>query len=359
MYRSVINQDQWSLHQVCAWGYTQRDLCLSTTFHPLRNHTINARMSSSHKPPGKSTRGIRPRDLERAGAAELASDNDQSTSLGEGRRSSGYLSGFESRQDEIRFLYNEPASVNTTVLRGRAFQIRDILSTFSRNDFPSEHVKANIFDRTAFLNEPKPITDCVEKEDLVSTIFLLAVNNSAQYSILRHVFPEDVCAQYFQQKLQRRIQDPIQAFDLLDIAASGANPPNQEQIRVQVGAIAAELKHIVAVIKHDRRHRWQGETDTVFQLASMMQAVCRRNYCPGDRFGPLGGTRSSNLFQLLIGNHSSGEAMFGLDALEVFSKEAIMEQSESLVMVRRLLVEQDAPQEYIRLFDNVTGRPVE
>ena len=319
-------------------------------------------MTSFHESPRRSAREIRPLDPERAGAAEIASDNDQSTSFGEGRRSSGYLSGFEGRQDEIRFLYNEPASVNTTVLRGRAFQVRDILSTFSRNDFPSEHVKANIFDRTAFLNEPKPITDCVEKEDLISTMFLLAVNSSAQYNILRHVFPEDMCAQYFQQKLQRRIQDPIQAFDLLDVAASGADPPHQEQIRIQVGAIAAELKHIVAVIKHDRRHRWQGEGDTVSQLVSMIQAVCRRNYCPGDRSGPrqaLSGTRSSNLFQLLIGNHPSREARFGLDALEVFSKEAIMENSEDLVGVKRLLVEQDAPQEYIWRFDDVTGRPVE
>jgi hypothetical protein len=260
------------------------------------------------------------------------------------------------------FLYNEPASVNNTVLRSRAIHIRDILSTFSRNDFPSEHVRQDIFDRVELLEEPKAITDCVEKEDLLSTIFLLAVNNSAQYSILRHVFPDDLCARYFQQKLQRRIQAPIQAFDLLDVAAGDANPPSQDHIRAQVGRIATELDHIVTVIKDDRRHRWQGEADTASHLVSLMQAVCRRNYSPGGRSGRRQGLNDNhrlNLFQLLIGNASSRDARFGLDALQVFSKDAITKQSEGLGVVRRLLDEQEAPQEYIRLFEEITGISVD
>jgi hypothetical protein len=314
-------------------------------------------MSTLHNLPGRYARG-QPEDTGLASAAESASDDDQHTHLGELRRSLDFLSGFEGRQDEMRVLYNEPISVNTTVLRGRAFQIRDILSTFSRNDFPSEHIKASIFDRIALLEEPKPITDCVEKEDLVSTIFAMAVNNSAQYSILRHVFPEELCAQYFQQKLKRRIEVQIQDFDLLDVTATGSNPPNQDHIQVQVRKIAAELNHIVTIIKDDRRNRWHGEAETATYLVSVMQAVCRRNYYPGGRSGGrqgLSGNRSSNLFQLLVGNASSREARFGLDALEVFSKKAIREQSEGLNVVRNLLVEQDAPQEYVRLFDEIIG----
>ena len=71
-------------------------------------------------------------------------------------------------QNDMTSLYKEPKSVNVAVLQARAVQIRDILSTFSRNNFPSEHVQANLFDRIAFLDEPKAIEDCIEKEDLVS-----------------------------------------------------------------------------------------------------------------------------------------------------------------------------------------------
>jgi hypothetical protein len=258
--------------------------------------------------------------------------------------------------------YDEPTPVETAVLRSRAVQIRDILSTFSRNDFPSEHINANIFDRIAYLDGPKPIEDCVEKEDLVSTIFLLAVNNLAQYRILRHILPEEVCAQYFQQKLQRRIHAQIHAFDVLDIAARGVNPPEQDQIQAQVGLIAAELNHIVIVIKDDREHRRQGEAGTAIHLVSMMQAVCSRNYRPGYRSAGrhnLNGDCNSNLFQTLFGNSASRESRFGLHALKVFSRQAIMEQIEGLNIVRRLLVENEASQDYIMQFDEITDISVE
>ena len=120
----------------------------------------------------------------------------------------------EAYQSNMQSLFREPASVNTAVLKSRALQIRDILSTFSRHNFPSEHIKANIFDRIAYLEKPKAVRDCIEQADLVSSIFLLAVNNSAQYNILRHVLPEDACDRHFQQKLQRRINDQIEEFDL-------------------------------------------------------------------------------------------------------------------------------------------------
>jgi hypothetical protein len=257
---------------------------------------------------------------------------------------------------------DDPEPVDTAVLKSRAVHVRDILSTFSRNDFPAEHIKENIFGRIAYLEGPKAIEDCVEKEDLVSTIFLLAVNNLTQYKILRHILPEEMCAQYFQQKLQRRIKAQIDAFDVLDMAVRGANPPDQDQIHGQVGLIATELNHIVMIIKDDREHRQQSEAGTAIHLIHMMQAVCSRNYRPGYQSAgrhKLSGDRNSNLFQALFGNSASHESRFGLNALKVFSRAAIIEQYEGLNIVRRLLVENDASQDYIRQFDEITDISVE
>lgn len=257
-------------------------------------------------------------------------------------------------QNDTTSLYKEPKSVSVAVLRNRAVQIRDILSTFSRNNFPSEHVQASLFDRIAHLDEPKAIEDCIEKEDLVSTIFLLAVNNWAQYNILRHILPEEVCAQHFQQKLRRRITAQIEAYDVLDAAARSVNPPDRDHIQTQVDIIAAELNLVTKIIRDDRAHRRQGEVETATHLVYMMQAVCRRNYRPGDRSDgrhESSGNRNSTLFEVLFSN----TPRFGLDALKVFSKDTIMEQYAELNLLRELLVDNSTSQGYIMQFDEITG----
>lgn len=299
--------------------------------------TTNPRLSARY------AREVPPEDTELAEAADNDSEDDKDPNV--------HQSGTPS-------LYNEPASVNTAVLKSRALQMRDILSTFSRHNFPSEHIEPNIFNRIAFLEGPKAIEDCVEQEDLVSTIFLLAVNNWAQFRILRHVLPEELCAQHFQQKLQRRINAPIQAFDVLDDAARSANPPDRDQLQSQVGIIAAELNHITWIVEDDRTYRRQGEIETATHLVSLMQAVCRRNYSPGYRSASrqsLNGHHNSNLFQILFGNSSGREARFGLDALKAFSTDAIREQHEELQGVRNLLIHNNTSQNYIREFDEIAG----
>ena len=87
---------------------------------------------------------------------------------GSGTTNDGSGDGEDSyiRQNDMTSLYKEPKSITAAVLQNRAVQIRDILSTFSRNDFPSEHIRENLFDRVAILGEPKAIEDCIEKEDL-------------------------------------------------------------------------------------------------------------------------------------------------------------------------------------------------
>jgi hypothetical protein len=259
-------------------------------------------------------------------------------------------------QNDMISLYKEPKSVDAAAFR--AVQIRDILSTFSRNNFPSEHIRANLFDRIESLNEPKAIEDCFEMEDLESTIFSLAMNDRAQYNILRQILPEEVCAQHFHQKLKRRIKAQIEAYDALDAAARSANPPDRDHIQTQVGVIAAELDRITEIIQNDRAHRRQGEVETATHLVHMMQEICRRNYRPGGRSDgrhESSGNHNSSLFQILFGDTPNCGSRFGLDALKVFSKDAIMEQHTELKLLRELLVDTSTSQGYIKQFDEITG----
>lgn len=216
--------------------------------------------------------------------------------------------------------------------------MRDILSTFDRNEFPHDHISEAVCRRVAFLEEPKAIADCLEQGDLKLTIFQLAVNNLAQYDILCHLLSEDRCAQFFEQKLRRRIEAQMAAFDMLPkVDIDSLSAPEQDHLRSRIAGIAFELSTIVQAAKSDSKRRVQGKREKARHLVSLLREVCRRR----------------KLFQALIGNGSSVGPGFGLDALHALSNEAVVEQSDELANVRALLVEQGAPNQYLTQFDEL------
>jgi hypothetical protein len=236
-------------------------------------------------------------------------------------------------------------SIQSTSTRlERALRVRDILSTFDRNEFPLHHISEAVCRRVAFLEEPKAIADCLEQGDLKLTIFELAVNNLAQYDILCQLLSEDRCAQFFQQKLRRRIETQIAAFDMLaNVDADDLSASEQDQFQSQINGIAFELGNIVQAAKLDRKRHLQGEKEKAKHLVSLLREVCCRN----------------RLFQTLIGNASSVGPGFGLDALGVLSNEAVMDQSDELADVRALLVQRGAPNQYLMQFDELMDDSME
>jgi hypothetical protein len=236
-------------------------------------------------------------------------------------------------------------SIQSTSTRlARALRVRDILSTFDRDEFPLHHISEEVCKRVAFLEDPKGIADCLEQGDLKLTIFELAVNNLAQYDILCQLLSEDRCAQFFEQKLRRRIEAQIAAFDgYAKIDADGLSASEQDQLQSQIDRIAFELSKIVQVVKFDRKRHLQGEKEKAKHLVSLLREVCCR----------------TRLFQALIGNASSVGPGFGLDALGVLSNEAVMDQSNELADVRALLVQRRAPNQYLTQFDELTDDSME
>jgi hypothetical protein len=236
-------------------------------------------------------------------------------------------------------------SIQSTSTRlARALRVRDILSTFDRNEFPLDHISEAVCRRVAFLEEPKAIADCLEQGDLKLTIFQLAVNNLAQYDIFCQLLSEDRCAQFFEQKLRRRIEAQIAAFDMLaKVDEDNLSASEQDQLQSRIDGIAFELSNIVQATKLDRKRHLQGEREKAKHLVSLLREVCRR----------------SKLFQAVIGSGSSVGPGFGLDALQALSNEAVVEQSDELANVRALLVEQGAPNQYLTQFDELAHGSME
>lgn len=257
-------------------------------------------------------------------------------------------------------LFNALQELTSLSMEQRAIEVRDMLSTSDRLKFPSEFIKPNIYNRAALLDEPKSIEDCAEKEDIISTLFLLGVNRPMQFCLLRMLFPEDRCAQYFAEKLERRIDEQLNELDLLSSdTGGGTNLP--EQIHAKVYAIATEMRRIVEVTRLDLDHRrpGRGEAEIGKHLVHLLQVICQRSYDSSrertTRRNLRVGSTAGILFQILIGNAPDHLPKFGLDALGALSKEALAEQRLRLGVVRDLLEDMVLPGDYLKEFDRITG----
>jgi hypothetical protein len=238
---------------------------------------------------------------------------------------------------------SETAGLDSTALQQRAFEVRDILSTFDRVEFPTEYIDADTYRRIGILEEPKPLEDCIVKEDLKNTTFLLAVNCSIIYWIFRQLLPEELCAQYYAQKFNRRVKSQFDLFDKINTdPEEGTGPVGEAEDEVE--QIATELKRIVDNAWVDRQQRKHGDSMMAANLVDMLKDVCIRN-------------ERASLFQALIGNPTTHEPKFGIDALGSLPKATIVEQSSGLDNIKRLLIENGAPPEYRSAFDEMRRIP--
>ena len=238
---------------------------------------------------------------------------------------------------------SETAPLDSATLQQRAFEVRDILSTFDRNEFPTEYIDEKTCRRIGMLEEPKPLKYCLEVEDLKSTMFQLAVNGSIMYWIFRQLLPEERCAQFYAEKFNRRVKSQFDLFDKISTdSVEGVDPI--EEVGDEVDQIATELRCIVDNARVDHEQRKHGHGLMAANFVEMLKDVCVRNTRP-------------SLFQALIGDPSIHEPKFGLDALEVLPKAAILEQSSGLDNVKGLLIVNGAPLEYQRAFDEMRRTP--
>jgi hypothetical protein len=238
---------------------------------------------------------------------------------------------------------SETTVLDSAALQQRAFEIRDILSTFDRVEFPTEYIDEDTYRRIGILEEPKPLEDCIVKEDLKNTMFQLAVNCSIVYWIFRQLLPEELCAQYYAQKFNRRVKSQFDLFDKISTDhEEGADPAGD--VEEEVDQIATELRRIVDNARVDREQRRHGGSMMAANLVDMLTDICARN-------------ERVSLFQALIRNPITTEPKFGLDALGALPKATIVEQSSGLDNVKRLLIENGAPPDYRMAFDEIRRVP--
>src|SRR2546423_5231231 len=206
-------------------------------------------------------------------------------------------------QVALDHVLSETAPLDSATLQQRAFEVRDILSTFDRNEFPTEYIDENTCRRIGMLEEPKPLQYCLEVEDLKSTMFQLAVNSSIMYWIFRQLLPEERCAQFYAEKFNRRVKSQFDRFDKISAdPGESVDPTRVVEEEEEVDQIATELRRIVENVRADREHRKHGHELMAAHLVEMLKDVCVRN-------------RRPSLFEALIGDSSIHEPRFGLDAL--------------------------------------------
>ena len=254
----------------------------------------------------------------------------------------------------------ESPVVSPRARSARAAEARDILSTWSRNQFPSE-IRPDIGDR---LEAPRSLAECYQKEDLEASILFAIVHSSDVYESMRQLVPEDRCAEFFEQKLRRRLLAAFHAYD--DLAA---NSPGALDAAERLDRIAGQLRHIMDVARHDRERRPLGEGQTAAHLVFALQGVCSRNISisgerPASRRGTRAQTTGASLFHALLGRPPSsspprhgGEPHFGLDVLRLLSDEALAAQRQGLDHVRVMLEANGASPEYLTDFDQIRDRP--
>jgi hypothetical protein len=234
---------------------------------------------------------------------------------------------------------SEAIPLDSAVLQQRALEVRDILSTFDRDELPTEYIDEPRYRRIEMLEEPKPLDHCLEVGDLKYTMFQLAVNCPTVYWIFRQLLPEERCAQFYAEKFNRRVKSQFDHFDKLTTnPEEGAGPLGE--VEEEVDQIARDLRLLVENARVDFEQRKRGDRKMAANLVDMLKEVCVRN-------------EGTSLFRALIGNPPTPEPKFGLDVLEALPKAAIAEQSRGLDNIQRLLIENDAPLEYRKAFDEI------
>ena len=209
-----------------------------------------------------------------------------------------------------------------------AFRIRDILSTFSKEDeFPSEF-RQDIWDK---IQLPRTPADCVRQGDLEGTIFQLAAINKAVYESLNQAQPPHICQTHFKEKLDRELKKTLDTFDSL-----GPRSGTKAQVLAAVKRCAANLRRLEQAGVQDQRDRQTNAQDLAGWLLNLLKEVCERHNPTSA--GPSGRlVMGSDLFQILIGQTSGSESMFVLDALDALPRDAVIQHSARVSEISQVL----------------------
>ena len=302
----------------------------------------------------------------RPGASEEASSSDSEEDTPYSRHLPSISSPRGISHPSLSTLTEAATKLVPSSPRDRATDVRDMLSTYDAMRFPSETIEIDRFDRAAAMSEPIALTDCVEKEDLLSTLFQAGVSNPLQYLLLRQMLPEERCALLFHEKVKRRFDKTISDYDSLGQPSSTVIPGSQAGTRSRVvkmandraNDLANDLRQSTTFVAEDLKLHQRAEADLARHLLNLLQDVCQRDINKTQtRPGSSSGQQSAagNLCQTLIRSASS-EPFFMIDALKALSDNTIDSQQAQTRHTRSLLVNHRASAGYLQAFDRATNR---
>lgn len=168
---------------------------------------------------------------------------------------------------------NPEMSPTSEEVRARALEIRDVLSSFERDEFPFEY-RTEIFmnlDRP-LVSRPQQQSEWTIQEDFSGTMLQWASYDDQAYNVIKRIQPTAMLARCFHEKLSRRFDEIFLNYD--ELAGSGLAP---QQALEEVKKLAEDFHTIALAVQDDRRYRAQGQQETARRSLAALVGVCNRN----------------------------------------------------------------------------------
>ncbi|KIW21825.1 uncharacterized protein PV07_12752 [Cladophialophora immunda] len=214
---------------------------------------------------------------------------------------------------------------DSTPFGQRKRDARDIVSSFDRNDLPSEFCP-DTYKRITVGQAKRPSSEWTITGDLPRTIMTWMVHDPNGWALLNKCLPMKLRTKLFVEKLQRRFQHEFDRYDeVLDatqhlLAAPAWSP---EDIRSTVIQIAANINSLAAAARLDLDERPDGPGGTAHVLLEALKGVCLRSKTIPAAPTQQGGARTESeisLYDIMIRRPLEGHSTVILEALEKVSK---------------------------------------
>lgn len=247
-------------------------------------------------------------------------------------------------------------SFETTPLEKRKIIVRDILVSFEPHELPSEF-RPEAFRRITHRQGERSSGDWTLPDDLEASLMIWCCHDRDGWAFIKKMQRSSARATRFQQKIERRLRAEFEAYDEL---ADGAPQETASHVRGRVLRICDQIQKLVHEVETDVENR-AGHYNAARILLNTLATVCERNstvpYTRRSGREPASADTVPNMYEVLIGKATTH---FILDALEAVQMKwprhlSTTAAQNMMVNIREQLVDNRAPEQYIRRFQTFSS----
>jgi len=263
---------------------------------------------------------------------------------------------------------------DSTPIDERKIQVRDILSSFHRDTFPTEF-RTDIFARINDEQGRRENYEWTIPEDLEGTLMQWGVHDEHCWSFLGKCQTPRNRATLFNEKLRRRFERAFESYEgiaNLDQPGPPAPTTTSAQIRTQVRHISDTIRTLVQAAQTDQAERQiiddriarQYMSALARQLLSVLETVCKNHedvsplspFRRRHRRPTSGAEPECSLYHDLIGRPPRSTGVFMLDALDQIPAAIFEDMTDRMQQIGALLLANRAPRNYRERFRAISDR---